>query len=104
MIGNFPDICYLIKLLANKSDFHEHLRRNNSKFPLSDVFANGIALLAKREALAEYINSLQGHQTTKKSSYNTGGKDDNVTESDNDTVERQEKDLKNDNNIDNQLQ
>ncbi len=56
-IGSFPDVCYLIKLLANKSAFCEYLKRGNSKFLLPDLFANGTKLLAKRIALAEYISS-----------------------------------------------
>ncbi len=100
-IGNFPDIYYLIKLLANKSSFCEYLGRDSSKSPLPDLFVNNTALLVRRILLAEYISSLQGNWGTKESSYNTGGKDNNVAKSKNNTVSEQERDLENNNDIDN---
>lgn len=59
MIDSFPNICYLIKLLINKSAFQEYLGRGNSKSLLLELFSNGTVSLAKRIVLSEYISSLQ---------------------------------------------
>lgn len=104
IIGSIPDICYFIKLLANESAFCEYLGRDSSQSSLPELFANGIVLLAKGVALTKYIRSLQGNWGTKKSRENIGGKEDNTVESENDIVEGQERDLENDNNVDNYLQ
>ncbi len=101
IIRSFPDICYLIKPFANKSAFYEHLKRGSSEFPLPDLFVNDTTLLVRGIALAEYISSFQGKWGIKISSYNTCDKDDNMVEGEDDTIKKQEKDLENDNNINN---
>lgn len=61
IVGSFLNVCYLIKLFANKLAFHEYLRKGNSKFLLLDFFANAIVLLAKKVALTKYISNLQSN-------------------------------------------
>lgn len=58
MIGIFPDICYLIKLLTNKSAFWEYLEKDSNKSLLPKLFGNETILLAKRVVLAKYISNL----------------------------------------------
>ena len=102
-VGSFPDVCYLIKLLASESAFHEQLGRGSGESLLPDLFINGTALLAKGIILADYMSNLQGNWDTKGSSYNTSGNRDNVAEGegDDDTVKREGRDLENNDEIDN---
>lgn len=97
-ISSFLNICYLIKLLVNKSIFHEQLKRGSSKSPLLNLFVNGIALLIKGVVLAEYISSVQDNWGITKYSYSTSGDSENA---DNDMIKKRGIELENSNNIDN---
>lgn len=101
MVDNFLNICYLIKLLTNKSAFHKLLEKDSNKSLLPDLFVNSTISWARRVVLTKYIINLWGNWETKKSSYNTGSKDDNIVKGENDTIERWGRDLKKDDNIDN---
>ena len=57
--------------------------------------------MAKRIVLANYISSLWGNWETIKSSYNTSGNGKNKAKTNDITVERQARDLKNIDDIDN---
>lgn len=57
IVSRFPDICYLVKLLANESAFKEQLGQGDAKNELPDLFANGIASLARGALLTDYIDS-----------------------------------------------
>lgn len=72
-VSSFPDVCYLVKLLVNKSAFEEQLGRGDAKNELPDLFANGTASLARDVSLADYINSSRGNWGT---TY-TGARDKN---------------------------
>lgn len=58
-IGSYPDICCFVKLLIKESVFYEQLERDNCRFNLPNLFANGSVLLAKRVLLIKYIISFR---------------------------------------------
>lgn len=95
IVGSFLDAYYLIKFFPNKSIFHEILRKGSSKSLLLELFANIIALLAKRIVLSDNISSSWGNWGTIKSSYSIGDNKENMVKKDNDMVEGREKDLEN---------
>lgn len=57
IIGNYPIICYLVKIFIKKFVFYKQLRKSNDRINLSNLFANSNALLTKKILLAEYKNS-----------------------------------------------
>lgn len=79
----------------------EYLKKSSSKSLLLNFVINSIILLTRRTTLADYKSNLQGNWKTKESSYNTSSKNDHLAENNNDMIKKQERDLKNDNNIDN---
>lgn len=70
---------------------------------LPNLFATKIVLLAKKVVLADYISSSPGNWETKKCRFNIEIDSDNATEGkgNNNTVEKEEKDLKNKINVNN---
>lgn len=73
---------------------------------MTNFFVNKTILLAKKIILTNYISNLQGNQDIKDFSYITSDNKNNMIESrkNNDKVEKQKKNLENNNKIYNQMQ
>ena len=97
-ISSFPDVCYLIKILANELAFEEQLEWWLAKNVLLDFFVNGTALLARGVSVADYKASLLGNCG---SVYSDNNKDNNKNEVDNNvnTIEGQGRNMENSNDV-----
>lgn len=100
-ISSFLNICYLVKLFANKSTFEEQLGWDDAKNKLPDLFANSIISLARDVLLADYINSSQGNwetiyiSTRDKNKVNNA----NIVDNNTNTVEERGRNMENNDNF-----
>lgn len=79
------------------------MRKNNDKSLLQNFFAIKIILLIKRIIFNNYISHSKKNQNIKNSNYYTSSNKDNAVKNknNNDTIEKQKKDLENNNKIEN---